>query len=249
MCITEAATLGIIQGITEWLPVSSSGHLALYQQIAGTDTPFLFSVLLHFASLAVIIVVFRRRIAEIFRERNVRYARNIIIGSLPVAVCGFLFSGLVEDAFTSMKTVSLALIATGVFLSLTRLARGKYDRVGLRSSLVIGAAQAIALIPGISRSGVTIGTGMLAGIDREKAAEFSFILAIPAIFGATVFEILRIESVERSLLVPLAVGMAVSFISGYFSLRFLLKVIQRGRFFWFSVYCIALGLVLMHCRV
>jgi undecaprenyl-diphosphatase len=246
MCVTEAAILGVIQGITEWLPVSSSGHLALYQQIAGTDAPFLFDVLLHFASLIVIVLVFRKRIAEIFRERNVRYARNIIIGSLPIAVCGFLFRGLVEDAFTSMKTVSLALVVTGVLLSLTRLAREKYAEVRPLNSLVIGAAQAIALIPGISRSGATISTGMLTGINREKAAEFSFILAIPAIFGATIFELLRIESVERSLLVPFAVGMAVSFVSGYFSLKFLLKVIRRGRLFWFSVYCITLGLVLMH---
>ncbi len=253
MSTLEALMLGLIQGITEWLPVSSSGHLALYQQFAGIDVPLLFDVLLHFASLLVILAVFRKRIAEILRsfhrkgdkENGSRYLRNIAIGTLPIAVCGFIFRGSIEAAFSNTFIIGFGLIATGVFLFLSRYGRQMCKKVTGRSSLIIGAAQAIALIPGISRSGMTISAGILSGIEREKAAEFSFMLAIPAICGATLFEISRVEFTQESLIRPLAVGMIVSFVAGYLSLKLLLKVVKRGKFFWFSPYCIILGLLLL----
>ena len=252
MTLLEAATLGIIQGITEWLPVSSSGHLVLYQQFAKIEAPLIFDVLLHFASLVVIFVVFRKRIAGILysllrrevEEDNFKTGCNIIIGSIPIAVTGFLFRGFIESAFSSTKIVSQALVGTGILLFLTRYAREKRVKISPLNSVVIGISQAIALIPGISRSGMTISTGMILGIDRVKAAEFSFILALPAIFGATLFELSRVESIEKSLIIPLLAGMIISFVVGYFSLRFLLKLIQKGKLSWFSVYCITLGLIM-----
>ncbi len=243
MSIIEAVTLGVIQGITEWLPISSSGHLVLYQQIAKVDTPFLFDVLLHFASLLVILVVFRQRIGEILRSS--KYIRNIILGSIPIALAGFLGRDIIEASFSSTRVVAVALIITGFFLFLTRFSKERTTEVSPLKSMAVGVAQALALFPGISRSGATISTGMLLGINREKSAEFSFILAMPAILGATLFEVFRIESVEKDLIIPVLIGMIISFVVGYFSLKFLLKVIQRGKFFWFSVYCIALGLVLI----
>ncbi len=254
MSIPEALMLGLIQGVTEWLPVSSSGHLALYQQFAGIDVPLVFNILLHFASLGVILTVFRKRIAEILRsfhkngdeENGFRYLRNIAIGTLPIAVCGFLFRDFVETAFSNTFIIALGLIATGVLLFLSRFGKQICKKVTGRSSLIMGAAQAIALIPGISRSGMTISAGILSGTDREKAAEFSFMLAIPAICGATLLEISRVGSIRESLVLPLVIGMIVSFAVGYLSLKLLLKVVKRGNLFWFSPYCIILGLLLLY---
>ena len=246
MSVLQAATLGVIQGITEWLPISSSGHLVLYQQIAGVDTPLLFDVLLHFASLLVILVVFRQRIIEILRSSE--YIRNIILGSIPIALAGFLARDIVGAALSNMTVVSVALIITGFFLFLTRFAREKTTKVSPLNSIIIGISQAVALFPGISRSGATISAGMLLGIKRGKSAEFSFILAVPAILGATLFEtveVVRAGSLEKSLIMPLSMGMVISFIVGYFSLKLLLKVVKSRKFFWFSFYCIALGLLLI----
>ncbi len=246
MTVFEAATLGVIQGITEWLPISSSGHLVLYQQIAGVDTPLLFDVLLHFASLLVILVVFRRRIAEILRSSE--YIRNIILGSIPIALAGFLTRDIVEAARSNMTVVSVALIITGFFLFLTRFSTERTNKIAAPKSIAIGISQAVALFPGISRSGATISTGMLLGISRENSAEFSFILAVPAILGATLFEtveVVRAGPLEKSLIMPLSMGMVISFIVGYFSLKLLLKVVKSRKFFWFSFYCIAFGLLLI----
>jgi undecaprenyl-diphosphatase len=247
MSIIEAVTLGVIQGITEWLPISSSGHLVLYQQIAKVDAPLLFNVLLHFASLLVILVVFRQRIMEIFKSP--KYIRNIIIGSIPIALAGFFGRDIIEASFSNTRVVAVSLIITGVLLFLTRFSRDKTTSVTPLNSIIIGISQAFALIPGISRSGATISTGMLSGIKREKSAEFSFILAMPAILGATLFEILEIVraggSIDKSLIMPLSIGMVVSFIVGYFSLELLLKIVKSRKFFWFSFYCIALGVLLI----
>ncbi len=242
MSVVEAVTLGVIQGITEWLPISSSGHLVLYQQIVEIDTPLLFDVLLHFASLLVILVVFRRRIAEILRSRE--YIRNIILGSIPIALAGFLARDIIETSFSSLRVVPFALIITGFLLFLTRFSRERTERIAPLKSIVVGVSQAVALFPGISRSGATISTGMLLGISREKSAEFSFILAMPAILGATLFEISKVECVEKSLVMPLVAGMVISFVVGYFSLKLLLKVVKSRKFFLFSIYCVALGLLL-----
>ena len=243
MSTVEAVNLGIIQGITEWLPVSSSGHLALYQHIVNLDVPLIFDVLLHFSSLAVIIVVFRKRIIEILKSSG--YIFNIILGSIPIALAGYFARDLIEVSFSNMKTVSAALLITGFMLFATRFRESGTGSVRPLSSLIIGLSQAFALFPGISRSGATISTGMLSGINREKAAEFSFILAIPAILGATAFEIFQVESVEKELVLPLITGMIVSFTTGYFSLKLLLRVVKRGKLSWFSFYCIALGLLLI----
>ncbi len=246
MSVLEAVTLGVIQGITEWLPISSSGHLVLYQQIAKVDTPLLFDVLLHFASVLVILVVFRQRIIEILRSSE--YIRNIILGSIPIALAGFLARDIVEAARSNMTVVSVALIITGFFLFLTHFVREKTTKVSPLNSIIIGISQSLALLPGISRSGATISTGMFLGISRENSAEFSFILAVPAILGATLFEtveVVRAGSLEKSLIMPLSIGMVISFIVGYFSLKLLLKVVKSRKFFWFSFYCIALGLLLI----
>ncbi len=246
MSVLQAVTLGVIQGITEWLPISSSGHLVLYQQIARVDTPLLFDVLLHFASLLVILVVFRQRITEILRSSE--YIRNIILGSIPIALAGFLARDIIEASFSNMRIVPFALIITGFFLFLTHFAREKTTKTSPLNSIIIGISQSLALLPGISRSGATISTGMFLGISREKSAEFSFILAVPAILGATLFEIVEIVrtgSLEKSLIMPLSIGMVISFIVGYFSLKLLLKAVKSRKFFWFSFYCMALGLLLI----
>lgn len=246
MNIIQALILGIIQGITEWLPISSSGHLVLAQQYFGLDVPLAFDVILHLGTLLVVFIVFWKDILEIaksslkFRwDENTKLLLFIIIGTIPIALVGFFFRDFIKSLFESVLAVGIALLVTGTVLFLTKFTKDK-TKLNWWKALIVGIAQAFALIPGISRSGSTISAGLYLGIKREKIAKFSFLMFIPAMIGATILEIGEIVNVE---LMPTIVGTLTSIIVGYISLKWLLKIIQKGKFHYFSYYCWILGII------
>jgi len=249
MELLDAIILGIVQGITEWLPISSSGHLVIFQELFGMNVPVFFDIMLHFATLLVILLVFWKDIWRVIyswltwrKDEYWKLGWFVILGSVFTAGLGLLFKDYILTFFSNLKIVGIALICTGLFLYLTKFVDG-YKKLKWYDSILIGVMQGIALVPGVSRSGSTIGTGLLLGIDREKVAKFSFILVIPAIIGATILEY-DSSFVVGNLLVVL-VGMLVSIVVGYISLRLLMKVILKNKFWLFSFYCIILGIFLI----
>jgi len=245
----QAILLGIIQGITEWLPVSSSGHLALLQAFFGIEPPVIFDIMLHLGTLGAVIVFFRKDIFALFRgfltfnntNPEFRLSLLIILASIPTAIIGFSLKDFFASMFSNTPYVGIALMITGVIIFLTRNASGTKS-IDWKSAIVMGIAQGLAIAPGISRSGSTISAGMLLGLDKEKAARFSFLMFIPAILGATLFEAKEISSLGPDF-GPALLGTITAAIVGYAAIGFLLKIINRNKFSYFSYYCFALGLL------
>ncbi len=248
----QAIILGILQGITEWLPVSSSGHLAVAQHYLGLDVPIAFDVMLHVATLLVILVFFRTDIQAILKALGKRDFASphgklllyVIIGSIPTAIIGFTFRYSFESMYASMLMVGCALVVTGFILALGRLGGNGKRKLGWWRSVLVGAAQGLAVAPGISRSGATIGTSLFLGLKREQAIRFSFLLAVPAILGAMIFQLdgLVVSGIGID---ALAGGFLASLVVGYLSLKLVIRLVMDRRFSWFAVYCIGLGVVLV----
>lgn len=255
MSLIQAILLGVVQGLTEFLPVSSSGHLVLARQLLGVEAQgIVFEVFVHFATMIAIIVVFRRRLRWIISRLGKsgedgcgarRIVLLLVVGSIPAGLAGLLLSGPVERAFESVLFVSLALLATGSVVWATRFRSGADRPIAMREAGVIGCAQAMALLPGISRSGWTIATALLLGVSAEEAVEFSFLLALPAIAGATLRTLLSLRGGGVGVGAPLALvaGMLAAFISGWLALLFLVRIVRRGRLARFAYYCWAVGLL------
>ena len=271
MTFLEAILLGIIQGLTEFLPISSSGHLVLAQQFLGLKEPLVFfDVMLHVGTLAAVLVVYREAIGKLaigglstlgnsqfWREprtifntsTELKFIWLILLGTIPTGVIAVLFKSELESFFHEVRLVSIMLILTGVILQLPRLrtqdadgSDDSTDKLKTWHAPLIGIAQGCAITPGISRSGTTISLALFLGIPAKTAAEYSFLLSIPAILGAVVLKIRDVGDTTIPLHI-LGAGMLASFIVGYIALRFLLVVLNRGKFSLFSYYCIALGLV------
>jgi undecaprenyl-diphosphatase len=235
----QAIILAIIQGITEWLPISSSGHLAIAQYLFGISPPLFFDISLHFGTLISVVAFFWKDILNLVNR--VEMILFIVIASVPTAIIGLTMKDFFAGFYNEIWLVGIALLLTGAFLYLTKYAKsGK--TLNPKLALIIGIAQGLAVAPGISRAGSTIGAGMLLGIDRELAARFSFILSIPAILGATVIEgaDLALSSIEIG---PTLLGIIVAAIVGYLTIGFLLGIIRKGNFSMFSYYCFALGII------
>ena len=267
MTFFEAILLGILQGLTEFLPVSSSGHLVLAQQFLGLKEPLVFfDVMLHVGTLAAVLVAYLDAIKRLvvgglstlgdrqfWRQPGVTFNTStelkfiglILLGSIPTGIIAVLFKTELESFFDEVRLVSIMLILTGVILQLPRLRREKADNpVGQLKTWhapLIGIAQGCAITPGISRSGSTISLALFLGIPAKIAAEYSFLLSIPAILGAVVLKIQDVGDTSVPLHI-MGTGMLASFIVGYIALRFLLVMLNRGKFSVFSYYCIALGL-------
>lgn len=249
MTLLAAVLLALVQGLTEFLPVSSSGHLALagiLLELPKEDITF--EIVVHVGTLMAILAVYRKDLEELLagvvrREgESLRLAGLLVLGSLPAAAAGMLLKDPITSLFGSTTAVSALLVVTGTVLFSTRFMRsGDRDVPTAAGSLLVGVFQAFALMPGISRSGLTISAGRMAGIGREKAARFSFLLAVPAITGAALLELRHAgsSSIDASLL---AVGFAVSALSGYFALRLLLRFLRKGTFHQFSWYCWSVGI-------
>jgi len=257
MNIFDVIILGVIQGITEFLPISSSGHLVLGKSLLHISTPGVsLEVWLHLGTLVAVMVYFRRRIITIIqalpglsrpdmRQQDRTLLWALIVGTLPAVIIGLSFKRYIEEAFHSPHLVAAMLMVTGLFLIATVAAENRKKSVGIGRGLAVGIAQSIAILPGISRSGSTMSCAMFLGVDPVLAAEFSFLLAIPAIGGAFLLDTI---SSEESLLgsgqFPFyLIGAAVSFAFGLLSIHYLLKIIRTGRFFLFGFYCLVIGLI------
>lgn len=252
----ETILLGIIQGLTEFLPVSSSGHLVIFQNMLGLREPeLLLDCSLHFGTLLAVCLYFRsdlkRMVGELlkrdFEKTHARLALWVVTGSIPTALIGLVFKAPLERLFASISMVGKMLILTGFIVGLTRLIPKQYTSrkwVGFFSALAVGAAQGLAIIPGISRSGATIVCALLLGIDRELAGRFSFLLSIPAIIGALVIQ-LNISELERTGLVPLLLGFGTSALVGILALKVLMGIVRKGHLYYFAPYCWVLGCVVI----
>lgn len=238
MDLFQALILGIAQGITEWLPVSSSGHLVILQELFGLKSMLTFDVLLHLATLLVIFIIFRRDIINLAKDK--KQLKFLAIGTIPIAILGYFLYDFIESLFSNLLAVSISLIIFGVFLFFTK--KQGNNELSNKNSLIIGIAQAIALLPGISRSGSTIGTALILKIKKEKAIAFSFLLAMPAILGASILEITKNNFVFEPVML---VGFIAAFITGYLTLKLLINIIKRGRFYLFGYYCLILGIIIL----
>jgi len=256
--ILEAIFLGFVQGVTEFLPISSSGHLVFFQSLLGLKEPHLFfDVMLHLGTLLAVIVFFWKDIARIV-QGSMRMLKEekkdspdgkllllIVLASVPTGLMGIVFRDWFESFFSEPKLVGVMLLVTGGVLWGTRYVRRQnkgVDGMTWKDALLIGIAQGLAIMPGISRSGATISTGFYCGLDRSLAGRFSFLLSIPAILGATVLEFPKIETIE-TIWVTL-VGTGVAFCVGLLSLKLLMGIIRTGKLFNFSYYCWGMGLLM-----
>ncbi|MDH7564658.1 MAG: undecaprenyl-diphosphate phosphatase [Candidatus Bathyarchaeota archaeon] len=253
--LTQTILLGIIQGITEWLPISSTGHLRLTEYFLSLDIPIFFDVILHIGTLAVIFIYFRKDIKNIasalvrldFRTEEGRLVPLIAVGTVPTAAIGVAFGDQIESAFKTPITIAAMLTITGTLLYCSGKTHEKTETITPFAALLFGAAQGIAIIPGISRSGATIAVALLLGLKREKAFKFSFLLSIPAIIGALGLTIYtqHAELAASGLdWIEIAVGAAVAMAVGYLTLKLLWKTLQRGKFHLFAFYCWTLAILL-----
>ena len=248
--LLEAVFLGLVQGLAEWLPISSSGHLVILQQMMGIKASLFFDVMLHLGTLLAVLAFFWKDILKIlksiskldFRSESGRFIPHIIVGTIPVALFGYFLYDFFEMLFSSLYIVGLALLVTGSMLYLTKFKQGR-RKVNLFESVLIGIAQTFALIPGISRSGTTISAGLFRGLDRTEAFKFSFLLSIPAVLGANLFELTRVATYGID--VAIVLGTAISAFIGYVSLKFLFKTLKKGKFYLFSFYCWVVGAIVL----
>jgi len=244
MTLIQALILGLLQGLTEFLPVSSSGHLVIAQHFFGFLTPpVFFDILLHLATALAIIIVLWRPLLSLDKKTF----GFILLASLPAGIIGILLNSSITALFSSVKLVAVALLITGLLLFLTRyfFSQAKNTRLTWKNTLFIGLFQAIAIIPGISRSGSTISAGIFAKLRPELIFNFSFLLALPAIFGAAFLQLKDLNFSSSLLGLPLAIGFFAAFISGLFALKILKKFVSRGQFSFFAYYCLVLGFLLL----
>ena len=257
--VLKAVILGMVQGLTEFLPVSSSGHLVIGAQILNFHPPgIVFEVFLHCGTLFAVILVFKKELLQMVRaffsapavrradpelSRFFRWDINIIVATLPAIVVGLLLKDSIDRIFDSVLIAYAMLAVSGVLMLLTPLLRDRSAEVTWPRALAIGVAQAMAIMPGLSRSGSTIFAGILLGINRETAARFSFIMSIPAIAGAVVLEAgdLFAAPPPAAEFFAIAAGTVASLFTGYGAIVLLLSIARRGKLYWFGYYCLAIS--------
>jgi undecaprenyl-diphosphatase len=252
----QAIILGFIQGVTEWLPISSTGHLRIAERLLGLTLPLLFDVTLHVGTLIIVLLFFRKDIKLIlaalvkgdFKSENGKLIPLIIVGTVPTALIGVVFSSTVETYFTNFVPIAGAFISCGIVLYASKTGTERKENITYIAALAIGTAQGVALIPGLSRSGLTIATALMLGVRREKAFKFSFLLSVPAVIGAlglTLYQQHAMLTLEGVGLTEILVGIAVSLAVSYFALKLLWKALAGKKFYLFAFYCWILGAVLL----
>lgn len=267
MDVLEALLLGLLQGLTEYLPISSSGHLAIGAHFFGVngEESLGFTILVHVATVLSTLVVLRREICEILRglwplrwNEEWRYATCIVVSMVPVGIVGLCFKDQVEAVFGSgLTVVGSMLLVTAALLTFSYFARPRADgEIGLKDAFVIGLAQAAAVMPGLSRSGSTIATGLLLGCSKDKLAQFSFLMVIPPILGEALLDALKLfgaeaEATAPSAVPPLAllVGFVAAFVAGCAACKAMIALVRRGKLIWFAIYCALLGLALLFAQI
>lgn len=255
MTTLQSIILGIVQGLTEFLPVSSSGHLMLASEILGTDLSaaddLTFSLTLHAATVLSTIVILWREVARLFKgvfsrtfNEEQSYVLKIVISMIPVGIVGLLFKDYLEAAFSSVLVVGVMLLVTAVLLTFAYKAKPRQkDTISYRDAFIIGVAQACATMPGLSRSGSTIATGLLLGNKKESVAQFSFLMVLPPILGNALLDIIKGEFGGGVELVPLMVGFVAAFVTGCLACKFMIEMVKRGKLIWFAAYCAVVGAV------
>lgn len=254
--IIKAIILGIIQGLTEFLPVSSSGHLELAKYILNdtsvAEQSMLMTVVVHAATALSTIVVFRKDILSLFKglfqfklNPSFWYSVKIVLSMVPAVFIGLLFEEQIEALFSrQLLLVGLMLLLTGAILFLADRAKDTTKEVGFWDAIIIGISQAIAILPGISRSGATISTSVILGIDRSKAARFSFLMVIPLILGKMAKDVLSGEIVySQEVLLPLSAGFIAAFFTGIIACTWMIKLVKESKLSYFAYYCFAVGIL------
>lgn len=252
----EAAILGIIQGLTEFLPVSSSGHLELAKAILGDDSlpkeSLAFTIILHFATALSTLVIFRQEILEIFKglfqfqwNEETQFSLKIIVSMIPTAFVGLYFEEEISSFFDGqVLLVGFMLFITALLLLLADKAKDTHNEVTFLNALIVGISQTIAILPGISRSGATISTSVLLGIDRSQAAKFSFLMVVPIIIGKVVKDLsggdIHFTSIEIS---PMIVGFLTAFIAGILACKWMIALVKKSNLSYFAIYCSVIGLI------
>lgn len=249
MTLWQGIVLGLVQGLTEFLPVSSSGHLVLVEALTGVRIPGVFvEVMLHVATLGSVLVVFGGRLWAVLRSalrgerEGWRAVWLLALGTVPAGIIGVLFHNVIAETFHSLTFLGAGFIVTGFMLWSTRGLSGTAGVPTSLAALGVGAAQAFAILPSVSRSGATVAAALWAGLTPGAAAEYSFLLAVPVIAGAALLEgrhmTMQVAAIGA---VPLAVSFVVAFIAGIWSIRFLVALLRRGRFYAFAPYCWVIG--------
>ena len=255
----EAFILGIVQGLTEYLPVSSSGHLAIGAHLFGMsgEENLTFTVAVHVATVLSTVVILWKEIVWIFADifkwkwnEGMKYAVNILVSMIPVAIVGLLFKDKVEEIFGSgLMVVGICLLVTAALLAFSYFARPRQrENISPLHAFIIGIAQALAVLPGLSRSGSTIATGLLLGNKKERLAQFSFLMVIPPILGEALIDVkdmaeLGVSQAMAGLSpVALAVGFIAAFVSGCLACQWMVNLVKKGKLVWFAVYCAIIGI-------
>ena len=255
MTTLQSIVLGIVQGLTEFLPVSSSGHLMLASEILGTDLSaaddLTFSLTLHAATVLSTIVILWREVwrlikglfSRTFTEEQA-YLIKIVISMVPIGIVGFCFKDYLEEAFSSMLVVGIMLLITALLLTFAYKAKPRQkDNISYRDAAIIGVAQAFATMPGLSRSGTTIATGLLLGNKKESVAQFSFLMVLPPILGNALLDIIGGNFGGGVEVMPLIAGFVAAFATGCLACKFMIEMVKRGKLIWFAAYCAVVGVV------
>lgn len=248
----EAIILGLIQGLTEFLPVSSSGHLELANYLFGIEEPsnLQFTMALHAGTVLSTIVVFWKELGKLIKgffkfnmNPEMIFVLNIFISLVPIAFIGLVFGSEIENLFTSNLTlVGCMLLVTAGLLTFAHYAKPKQKPVTPKNAFIIGLAQAVAVLPGLSRSGTTISTGLMLGVKREEVSKFSFLMVLIPVIGMNFLEIIKMPAGESFTTAPLIAGFITAFISGTIACKWMIKLVNKGKLVWFAVYCLAAGI-------
>ena len=271
--ILQAIVLGIVQGLTEWLPISSSGHLALVQLAMDLEVPIFYDVILHIGTLVGVFAIYRRDIAGILRstvasgkgsskrksieeegggEEVAKYPQGrrmlwlIILGTIPTGIIGLAFRSFFESSFYDPVSIAVGFIITGALVLVTGLLKPGQKKLGSADAILIGIGQGISIFSSISRSGATLSAGLFRGVEREQLVRYSFLLSIPAILGAAAIDVVAMDEQQKAQLASIGVesyiaGTVVSAAVGYASIRILIKLVIKGKFYLFAFYCFAIG--------
>ena len=260
----EALVLGLIQGLTEYLPVSSSGHLAIGSYLFGVEGEenLAFTVAVHVATVLSTLVILWKEIDWIFRglfkcklNDETKYVINIIISMIPVGIVGVFFKDYVEEVFGSgLVIVGCMLLVTAALLTFSFYAKPRQkDKISIKDAFIIGLAQACAVMPGLSRSGSTIATGLILGNKKESLAQFSFLMVIPPILGEALLDILKAVKGDEAFggidALPLTVGFIAAFVSGCLACKWMINIVKKGKLIYFGIYCAIAGAVTLICSM
>jgi undecaprenyl-diphosphatase len=257
----QALILGLVQGLTEFLPVSSSGHLVIFRELLGAEAPsdLVFEITVHVATALATIVVFRKQILDLLQglfkfkyNQQTDFIAKLVVSMIPVAIVGFFFKDKVEELFSSLLVVGCALMVTALllFLSDRVKARKEGKEITFGQALVMGLGQAVAVIPGLSRSGTTISAGLLSGASRNKVAEFSFLMVLVPILGEAFLDLVGGDLAASSIsIAPLLLGFVAAFFSGLFACKAMIALVKKAGLKWFALYCAIVGLIVIICSL